>query len=91
MMLTASVVQATDRSSYRYGWNAGRDIAEAGKAYELGPECSSVVNPEVTNVTACGDGYVNGYSHFVSKSAVFLKLITHGWSIICCCMVAFFV
>lgn len=67
MMLTASVVQATDRSSYQYGWNAGRDIAEAGKAYELGPECSSVVNPEVTSVTACGDGYVNGYNHFVSK------------------------
>jgi hypothetical protein len=38
-------------------------MAESGKAYELGPQCSLAV---VTNVTACGDGYVQGYNHFVS-------------------------
>lgn len=71
MMLTASVVQATDRSSYQYGWNAGRNIVEAGKDYELGTDlgvssCPSS-NLQVTNQTACWDGYENGYNHFVSK------------------------
>ncbi|MGC2574222.1 MAG: hypothetical protein WA364_22130 [Candidatus Nitrosopolaris sp.] len=64
---TVTVVIGTNESSYQYGWSAGRDVAEAGKAYELGPECSSVVNPEVTNVSICGDGYESGYNHFVSK------------------------
>jgi hypothetical protein len=55
---------ATNESSYQYGYSAGRNIAQEGKAYELGPECSS--NPEVTNVSSCGNGYVTGYNHFVS-------------------------
>ena len=69
-MLTAPFathVNGTNESSYQYGYKNGRNIAEAGKAYELGPEWSSVVNPEVTNVTACGDGYVTAYNHLCRR------------------------
>lgn len=61
------VAYGTNESSYQFGYSAGRNIAQEGKAYELGPDCSSSVSPEVTNVSACGDGYVTAYNHFVSK------------------------
>jgi hypothetical protein len=69
ILSTTAFVRATNESSYQYGYSAGRNIAQEGKDYELGLQCSSssVVNPEVTNVSACGDGYRDGYDHFVSK------------------------